>query len=117
MIPLLIVALGLVDPACTVQDICTPGYTKTVRPPAGYTNNLKRLQMAELGLGSELSRFEEDHIIPLELCGAPRDPGNLIPQLWSKARMKDVIETRYHRAVCAGTMTLEEAQRLVVGYE
>lgn len=113
----MIVALGVIDPTCTQENICTPGYTKTVRPPASYTNALKRAQMKAFYFPGDPSQYEEDHIISLELCGAPRDPANLIPELWPQARKKDVIETRFHRAVCHGAMTLEDAQNQIGSYE
>lgn len=113
----LFILLGVVDPACTLQQVCTPGYTSTVRPPQRYTNQLKREQMLLRGLPGDPGQYEEDHVIPLELCGAPRDPSNLTPEPWKAARIKDVYETRFHRAVCAGTMRLKDAQRQIVRYE
>lgn len=110
-------AIGVIDPNCTIKDICTSGYTATVRPPSSFTNKLKRLQMDALDLKGDPSQYEEDHRIPLELCGAPRDPDNLIPELWNKARKKDVMETRFHKAVCAGKMDLKDAQKQIVDYE
>lgn len=109
--------IGLVDPTCTLEKVCTPGYTATVRPPASYTTKLKKAQMKALGLPGDPGQYEEDHMISLELCGDPRDPRNLIPELWPQATKKDVIENRLHKAVCAGTKTLEEAQKEVVAYE
>jgi hypothetical protein len=114
---LLAAAVGLIDPNCTLQKICTPGYTKTVRPKSGYTSQLKRSQIITFQLSGNPGEFEEDHIIPLELCGHPFDPRNLIPQPWDRARKKDVLETRFHRLVCRGDMTLEEAQKQIVTFE
>lgn len=109
--------IGLIDPSCTLEKVCTPGYTATVRPGSKYTTELKKSQMAWLGLGGDASQYEEDHIISLELCGAPKDPRNLIPEPWSRARAKDVMETRFHRAVCKGQMSLEDAQNKIVEFE
>lgn len=40
---------GAVDPAVTQDNIdrtiCVPGYTRTVRPPAAYTNRIKREEL------------------------------------------------------------------------
>lgn len=113
----LAILLGVTDPTCTVKDICTANYTASVRPPASYTNKLKKQQMKDMGLSGEPCEFEEDHRIALELCGSPRDPNNLVPQKWDRARKKDVMETRFKKAVCAGKMSLEEAQKLIVGFE
>src|SRR4051794_23743840 len=77
---------GLPDRTCTpgVRDhhvtqknidktICRKGYTDTVRPPSSYTTKLKKQQMAEYGYyaGKKPSAYEEDHLISLELGGAP----------------------------------------------
>jgi hypothetical protein len=43
--------------------ICVRGYTKTLRPPATYTNALKRRQIREYGHSDRLSDFEEDHLL------------------------------------------------------
>ena len=50
--------------------------------------------------------YEEDHIIPLELGGAPRDEANLRPEAWTAAHTKDATENRLHTEVCSGALTL-----------
>jgi hypothetical protein len=118
---------GLPDPACTpgvvdsrvTQDnisttICVGGYTKTVRPPASYTHELKVRQIADYGYAdTNLASYEEDHLIALELGGHPTDPRNLWPQPRAgafPASKKDLVENLLHARVCAGTMTLAAAQ-------
>lgn len=105
---------GATNPAVTQgtikQTICKGGWTKTVRPPASYTTSLKIRQMAVLGLDGEPKDYEEDHFIPLEIGGNPTDPGNLWPEPWPDAHHKDRVENFLHRQVCAGKMTLREAQ-------
>lgn len=108
---------GAINSAVTQSNlattICVHGWTATIRPPASYTNRLKLAQMAELGLHGPPSSLEEDHLISLEIGGAPRDPNNLWPQRWHgpfNAHQKDVLENRLHRLVCAGTITLAQAQ-------
>ena len=75
---------GVVDPEITQENIahtvCVAGYTKTVRPPTRYTEKLKRQQMRELGLEGSAHYYQEDHLVPLCVGGAPRDPHNLWPQ-------------------------------------
>ena len=117
----------LPDPACTPgvinpdvtqenikQTICTTGYTKTIRPSVSYTNALKIKQMGEYGISNlSMSDTEEDHLISLEIGGNPTDPKNLWPEAYLPkpgARQKDVVESRCHRMVCAGTITLAQAQ-------
>lgn len=102
--------VGAIDPNCTVQKVCTPNYTATIRPPAHYTTELKIEQMAAHGLIGEPSSYEEDHFISLELCGDPRSPENLWPEPWPEARKKDVEETHLHHQVCKGEITLQDAQ-------
>lgn len=114
---LIAVVLGVVDPNCTLEKVCVPNYDKTVRPSSSYTTKLKKEQMREEHLSGDVSQYEEDHVIPLVLCGAPRDPNNLRPQVWDRARKKDVLEVKFHRAVCKGTMDLKDAQKKIVTYE
>jgi hypothetical protein len=59
-------------------------------------------------------RYELDHLIPRQLGGAD-DVDNLFPQCYAgrpwNAVLKDRVENRLHKEVCAGTITLEDAQR------
>ncbi|GLW74978.1 hypothetical protein Kpho02_72750 [Kitasatospora phosalacinea] len=60
--------------------------------------------------------YEEDHFVPLELGGAPRDPGNLWPEPYSgspSATTKDGIETKLKNAVCSGRITLAAARSAI----
>jgi hypothetical protein len=66
------------------------------------------------------AHYQEDHLVPLELGGAPRDPRNLWPQPNTAflpdgtevgSKEKDDLEDELHRRVCAGTMALDDAQR------
>ncbi len=93
------------------STICVSGYTKTIRPPASYTNKLKLAQMKQLGLAGVPSDYEEDHLISLELGGSPTSVNNLWPQPWVNAHMKDAVENKLHKMVCTGKMTLAEAQK------
>jgi hypothetical protein len=104
------------------QTICNPQWsTRSVRPPAHYTDGLKFEQMQEYADSDTDPRdYEEDHLIPLELGGNPTDPQNLWPEPFDTsipdggARSKDRVENYLHREVCAGDLTLEEAQREIV---
>ena len=121
---------GLPDPACTPgatdprvsvatidATICTSGYTATVRPAVSVTDRIKREQMAAYGLQGELlSGYELDHLISLELGGAPADVANLWPESWTgdtNAHQKDAVETHLKREVCTGAMSLSDAQRMI----
>jgi hypothetical protein len=92
------------------QTICVPGYTKTIRPAASYTDALKTQQMQQYGFTDSIHVHEEDHLISLELGGAPSDPKNLWPEPHASPNPKDAIENFLHSTVCKGQITLQEAQ-------
>jgi hypothetical protein len=112
---------GAVDPRVTESvigsTICGRGYSEAVRPPANVTDKIKREQMSAYGLqGQPLAGYELDHLVSLELGGAPADVANLWPQPLigdANAHMKDAVETFLHREVCRGVMQLNEAQRQI----
>jgi hypothetical protein len=120
---------GAADPRVTQDNlattICRSGYTATVRPSTSVTTPIKKRAMASYGYASDdLASFELDHLVSLELGGAPSDPANLWPEPWSTrgrrhvakelgAEGKDVIENRLHTLVCNRTVTLSDAQRRI----
>ncbi|WP_257581586.1 hypothetical protein [Streptomyces sp. TLI_146] len=64
-----------VTQATITSTICVSGWTSMVRPPTGYINPLKIQQIAAYGYSdTSTADYEEDHLFPLELGGAPRDP-------------------------------------------
>ncbi len=110
---------GAVDPAVTQdniqQTICVPGYTKTVRPPASYTNRIKRelLDTYYKGQG-DMRSVELDHLIPLNAGGHPTAVENLWPQSYDgeyDASYKDRCEAATGMAICQGNVGLVEAQK------
>ena len=109
---------GALNPAVTQATIgatiCTPGWTATIRPPTSYTTPLKLAQMAARHLPGSPADYSEDHYVALAVGGAPRDPANLWPEKLAAAHLKDRAEVRLHTAVCAGTMTLADAQAAIV---
>lgn len=94
--------------------ICVKGWTATVRPPVSYTDRLKRQQMVQYGEVGALSLYKEDHIVPLEAGGNPTDPRNLFPQPDASAHLKDLDENAAQRDICAGRLTLKQAQDQMV---
>jgi hypothetical protein len=106
---------GVRNPAVTQatirQTICVRGWTRTVRPPTTYTNDLKRRQMPIYRETGPLSRYQEDHLLSLELGGDPTDPRNLWPEPYPRAKEVDRIENELNAKVCSGELTLLEAQR------
>lgn len=101
------------------ETICVRGWTRSVRPPRRYTSALKRLQLREMGGPDRSVRdYEEDHLVPLSLGGAPSDPHNLWPQPffsadgWGADR-KDELEGVLRGLVCSGRVPLIEAQEAI----
>ena len=106
---------GGLNPAVTqatiASTICRHGWTRTIRPPVDYTNALKQRQLRRDRLRGPPSAFQEDHLISLELGGSPLDPRNLWPEPYPRALIVDQLENDLNRRVCAGSLTLAEAQR------
>lgn len=120
------------DPSCTPgalnpavrqstigRTICKSGYTSSIRPPTSYTDPLKLISMRAYGLGTDTSAYEFDHLISLELGGAPADIRNLWPESHygpSFAYRKDGLENSLNSEVCDGTISLAKAQRRIVNW-
>jgi hypothetical protein len=127
VLPIRLLTPGATDPRVTQSDIsqtiCVSGYTTRVRPPESVTQAIKVRSMAAYGLaGQSLASYELDHLIALELGGAPADPRNLWPEPWERrggrvarpgtgAETKDKVENAAHAAVCSGRLTLAAAQQ------
>lgn len=98
----------------TAADVCVPGYSRKVRDvPAG----LKRDVYRTYGIPEPPAhRYEVDHLISLELGGSNSER-NLWPESYEtepwNAHTKDALENELHRCVCAGEMTLAEAQQAI----
>lgn len=92
------------------QTICVSGYTKTVRPSSSITGAMKLVSMGQYGFTDSPSHYEYDHLISLELGGAPLDAKNLWSEPGASPNPKDKIENKLHSLVCSGAMTLVEAQ-------
>jgi hypothetical protein len=110
---------GAINPDVTQDNIgstvCVKGWTKTVRPPASYTNKLKKKQIRQYGYQDRNPKdYEEDHLIPLSVGGNPTDPKNLWPEPrkseWN-AKKKDQMEFALYKAVCRHDISLDEARQ------
>jgi len=113
-----------VTPQTLAQTICKPGWTKTVRPPLSWTAPLKRKLLREQHLPGVVADYELDHLISLELGGAPRDLANLWLEPYEAhghrfapsglgSESKDVVENVLKHDVCIGKIDLGEAQRRI----
>lgn len=106
------------------STVCKSGWTATIRPTVTYTNKLKTDQLNTTYKsytaiwGTDSSKYEEDHLISLQLGGHPSDPKNLWPEPYEGmgARKKDVVETALKRLVCAGTLKLKDAQKAILNW-
>jgi hypothetical protein len=128
--PALALDLTLPDPKLTpgaatdvtAAELCAKEYhTRDVR---SVTAAMKREVFARYGLTDNKDkackpdkhgrRCEVDHLVSLELGGA-----NAIENLWPQpfgtkpwnAQLKDKVENRLHKEVCAGAIALEQAQQ------
>jgi hypothetical protein len=102
---------GAVFTDVTVDQICTPGYSSSVR---NVPTSEKNQAYAEYGITSHTTgQYEVDHLISLELGGS-----NDIANLWPEAaephpgfHEKDKVENYLHDQVCNGAISLQVAQR------
>ena len=105
---------GVLNPAVSQSTIratiCRRGWTRTIRPPVSYTNDLKRKGLRAYGLRGPPSRYQEDHLISLELGGHPTDPRNLWPEPYPRASAVDRQENELNAQVCSGKLSLRQAQ-------
>lgn len=110
---------GYPDGACTpgaifadasVQDICTPGWSKAHRDVSAET---KKEAYVSYGIVSRPSgTWELDHFISLELGGS-NDIANLVPTPVKQHREKTLVDNFLHDKLCDGDITLKEAQSLI----
>jgi hypothetical protein len=103
-------------PKPTVDEMCTPGYTKTVRDVPW---SLKKKVFERYGIDPKnSSQYEVDHLISLQLGGS-NDITNLWPQAYGtkpwNARVKDKLENYLHREICQGRMDRSHAQSIITG--
>ena len=124
---------GAVNPDVTqaniASTICKSGWTATIRPPSSYTTKLKKTQLADPRYGNTANQntadYEEDHLISLELGGAPKDEKNLFPEPYKipytyqgkaidlGAHSKDKYENYLNAMVCNGKTPLATAQHTI----
>ncbi len=107
---------GAILPGCTVETMCRPNYSRSVRHTSG---KLKARVYRAYGIGAHLPcEYEVDHRVPLEICGADAFE-NLWPQSYRaepwNAYRKDRVENEARRRVCAGKLSLEDAQAIFLG--
>jgi hypothetical protein len=104
---------GATDPRLTTKVLCARGFTtKNIRD---VSQDLKEKVYASYGLtiGKKPCPCEIDHLISLEI-GGNNAQKNLWPQSYQtkpwNARVKDRLENALHKLVCAGSISLKQAQ-------
>ncbi|MGH9300280.1 MAG: hypothetical protein ACRD0E_00155 [Acidimicrobiales bacterium] len=113
---------GATNPAVTQADIgstiCARGWTSKIRPPESYTEPLKRAALKAYGQAGPLGAYELDHLVPLELGGAPSDARNLWPEPDNHPsayylNSKDRVEDQLRSAVCEHRVSLAAARSAI----
>jgi hypothetical protein len=110
---------GAIDPSVTQANIqttiCKPGYATAKRK--GYdARKVKKEGMKAYGYTDSPSNYQNDHVISIELGGSVYSPENQWPERltgkWN-AHDKDRVENALRRAVCAGKLSLLQAQEMI----
>ena len=117
---------GSITPLVTSSNpsstICRRGYSASVRPPVSLTEPAKYALMRAYGLTGSPSRYEFDHLIPLELGGSSNlanlwpepnqgTPSELNPYSHYGLNAKDGVESQSNYAVCDKGYPLALAQQ------
>ena len=103
---------GAIFVGVSLATICTPGYSSRVRNVGG-AERASIFREYGLPVRSYGRAYEVDHIVSLELGGS-NDAANLYPEAAAPApgyHVKDRLENRLHRLVCAGQLPLGTVQR------
>jgi hypothetical protein len=94
-----------------VAQICTPGYSSSVRNVSTAT---KDHVYASYGILTHTTgEYEVDHLVSLELGGS-NDISNLFPEAAEPRpgfHEKDAVENYLHAQVCNGAVPLLQAQQ------
>jgi hypothetical protein len=111
----------LVTSANLSQTICASppptgqkSWIENQRPPVSYTNALKAQQLVDYHEPGTAPQYKEDHLVPLEAGGNPRDPHNLFPQPSDIAAIKDKDERQAHHDICTGRKTIDQAAQWII---
>lgn len=114
---------GATNPVLTKDLLCSPGFSTKPYRKVSRATHLRVFARYGIKCGKKCGTFfEADHLVPLEAGG-----GNQIENLWPQpykttpttpnvkcgAHVKDGLEDKLHELVCAGTVSLEEAQHAI----
>ena len=86
-----------VRPDNVMETICVTGYSKSIRPPAQVTNEIKKKLLDDAGIPRQyIHDYVLDHVIPISSGGAPDDIRNLRLEPREESFLKDRAENRSH---------------------
>lgn len=101
------------------DTICRPGYADAVSPSLDSIMARKDRMLAKHGIDAEDgTSYALDRRVPIVLGGSPDAAANFELRPWAGhagERRKELLTARLKRCVCAGRMTLAEAQAAIVG--
>jgi len=103
---------GAVFSGVTKDQVCVSGYSASVR---SVSSSEKAEVYAEYHTADTPGMYEVDHLISLELGGS-NDIRNLWPEPYNGtygAHAKDTVENKLHSMVCAGQISLTDAQAAI----
>lgn len=101
------------------DTICRPGYADTVSPPLDQVMAHKDRLLAARGIDADDgASYALDRRVPIVLGGSPDASQNFDLLPWAGhggERRKELLTVRLKRCVCAGRVSLAEAQAAIVG--
>jgi len=103
------------------RNLCAADFrTEPIRSSIKDFEKLKKEVCTEYGVTTCDDTYEGDHLISLENGGCKDCIANLWPEPVDNAGVvgyhtKDVIENRTHELICAGKITLQQAQQGLAG--
>jgi hypothetical protein len=98
--------------AASKEQVCTPGWAGAHRD---VSIAIKKFVYRVYRVQYSPGWYEVDHLISLQLGGS-NDVDNLWPEPYDDewgAYVKDALETRAHRLVCTGKISLADAQHRI----
>lgn len=101
------------------ETICRPGYADTVAPPFSQAMAQKDRLLAARGIDSDDGvAYALDRRVPILLGGSPDAAANFDLLPWgghAGERRKSLLTVRLKRCVCAGRISLAQAQAAISG--
>lgn len=101
------------------ETICRPGYADAVAPPFDESMALKDRLLSQRGIDADEGvDYALDRRVPIVLGGSPDAIANYDLLPWGGhggERRKALLTVRLKRCVCAGQMSLADAQAAILG--